>query len=137
MTIAAWNGQNALWRSFDPTQEALRVLLESTTSPPAAKGRTPVTTSRKDYSAGSVTTGAWVQLVASLSNDVNEIQIFDSSGQTMELGVGGSGSEARQILIFPGGNGPVPIFIPSGSRVSVRAVSATAAVGELSINYLK
>lgn len=98
-------------------------------------GRTVVTTVRNDYTSTSVTTGAWVQLVASLSSEVQEIEIFDSSGQTLELGTGAAASEARLILVFPGGNGRVPVRIASGTRVSIRAVSATANAGELDINF--
>lgn len=98
-------------------------------------GKTSVTSIRNDYTSTSVTTSAWVEIVASLSADVQEIEIFDSSGQTLELGVGGSGSEARQLYILPGGNGKVPLRIASGARVSVKAASATASVGELVINF--
>jgi len=91
-------------------------------------------TNRYDYSGGSVTTGSWVQLIASTTSAISEIEIFDSSGQTLELGVGGSGSEVRKLLITPGGNGRIPCVIAAGSRISIRAVSATASVGENDIN---
>lgn len=103
---------------------------------PAAKGRSQANASvRKDYSAGSVTTGAWVQLVASTTSATNLIEIFDSSGQTMKIGTGAAASEVSQLYVFPGGNGPVSIAIPASTRVSVRAVSSTASVGELDINF--
>jgi len=89
---------------------------------------------RNDYASTPVTTGAYVQLIASTTSATSEIEIFDSSGQTMVLAVGGSGSEVDQLNIFPGGNGRVPLLIPAGSRVSVKAVSATANVGEIDIN---
>jgi len=98
-------------------------------------GRSVVTTTRNDYSSVNVTTAAWTQLVASTSADIHEIEIFDSSGQTLELGTGAAASEVRKILVFPGGNGRVPVFIASGIRISIRAVSANATVGESSINY--
>lgn len=101
---------------------------------PAQSGRSVVTTVRNDYSSTNVTTGAWVQLVASLASAVNMIEIFDSSGQTLELGIGAPASETRLILVFPGGNGQVPVSIGSGTRLSIRAVSATANAGELDIN---
>jgi hypothetical protein len=62
------------------------------------------------------------------------LEIFDSSGQTMELGMGASGSETRIALILPGGNGQIPILIQQGTRLSVRAVSGTASSGELDLN---
>ena len=90
---------------------------------------------RNDYTSTAVTTGAYVQLVASLTSACTEIEIFDSSGQTLKIATGGAGSEVDQINIFPGGNGRIPLAIAAGTRVSVRAVSATASVGELDINF--
>lgn len=98
-------------------------------------GRSVVTTVRNDYSSTSVTTGAWVQLVAATSSEIHAFEIFDSSGQTLELGTGAAASETRLCLIFPGGNHVVPVRIAASTRVSVRAVSATASVGELDINF--
>lgn len=106
----------------------------SLASAPAAVGRTVIATVRNDYGSTPVTTGAWVQLIASTASIINMIELFDSSGQTLELGLGAPASESRLILVFPGGNGQVPVTIPSGSRLSVRAVSATANAGELDLN---
>lgn len=90
---------------------------------------------RNDYSVTPVTTGAYVQLVASLSQDIKELEIFDSSGQTLAIATGGAGSEVDRFYIIPGGNGRVIENIPSGTRVSVIAISANATVGELTINF--
>lgn len=91
---------------------------------------------RTVYSTTNVTTGAWVELVAKTEAGISGLSIFDSCGKTLELGVGVMGSEVRQILIFPGGNGG-PLSIPPGSRVSIRAVSGncTAANTENDINF--
>lgn len=97
-------------------------------------GKSVVTTVRNDYTSTSVTTGAWVQLVASLGAAVTELEIFDSSGETLELGTGAAAAETRLILVVPGGNGRVPVAIAAATRLSIRAVSATASVGELDIN---
>ena len=94
-------------------------------------GKSVLHSVRNDYSGTPVTTGAWVQLIASTSATSTEMEIFDSSGQTLELGLGAAASEVHLIYLTPGGNGHVPVAIPSGSRVSVRAVSANATVGEL------
>lgn len=92
---------------------------------------------RNAYASTNVTTGAYVQLIAATGAVTNRLQIFDSCGQTLKLAVGGSGSEVDQILIFPGGNGDVPLRIAAGARVSVRAVSGNCTTGELDINLLK
>ena len=98
-------------------------------------GFTVVQTARRDYSTGNVTTGAWVELVASLASQSQYLEVFDSSGQTLELGTGGAGSEARLLFVLPGGNGLVPIRFAASSRISIRAVSGTANTGEITLNF--
>lgn len=92
---------------------------------------------RNNYVSSPVTTGAWVELVAATTTDITQLFIFDSSGQTLELGVGAAASEVRQCLIPPGGfDGPLPIAIPSGSRIAIKAISANASTGELVVNTM-
>lgn len=91
---------------------------------------------RNAYGSTPVTTGAYVQLVASTATDINKLHIFDSSGQDLVLAVGPAASEVDQIQIFPGGI-EVALFIPAGSRISVKAVSANATAGILAITGLK
>ena len=100
----------------------------------SSAGRTKVDLIRNDYSSTSVTTAAYVQLVASTSADINKLQVFDSSGETLVIAVGAAAAEVNQFYIFPGGNGEVELYIPSGSRISVKAISANATAGELTIN---
>jgi hypothetical protein len=95
----------------------------------------PLTTSRIDYTVTNVTTGAWVEVYPALPQPVNRIEIFDSSGRTMEIGFGPSGGETRLVIVFPGGNGPVPVDLPNNARISIRAVSATASSGEIDLNF--
>lgn len=90
---------------------------------------------RNDYSSTAVTTAAYTQLIASTAAIYTAVEIFDSSGQTLKLAIGGAGSEVDQFLIFPGGNGRIPIRIAASSRISIRAVSGTASVGEICINF--
>jgi hypothetical protein len=97
-------------------------------------GNVPLQFVRNVYSSTNVTTAAYVQLIASTSGTTNNLFIFDSSGQTMALAFGGSGSEVQQFLIPPGGLGPMPIKIPSGTRVSIIAISANATAGEIDLN---
>jgi len=90
---------------------------------------------RNSYSGTPVTTGAWVQLIASTVSAYKEFDIFDSSGQTLELATGASGFEVPFMYIFPGGNGKVNAGILASQRLSIRAVSANATSGELLINF--
>lgn len=77
--------------------------------------------------SGTVTSGAWVQLIASTAAEAQGLTVFDSSGYSLELGVGPAASEVRKLIIPPGGlNGFIPLRIPAGSRVSIRAINTTA-----------
>lgn len=96
--------------------------------------KTVAETAYNDYASTNVTTGAWVELVAATSADITEIEIFDSSGRLLELGVGAAAAETRKILVIPGGNGLIPIDIPSGTRLSLRAVDANATAGFIACN---
>lgn len=116
------------------TPLAVRISDGSSFSSPSPAGRSYADSARNDYTSTSVTTGAWVQLIASTAAVINQLYLFDSSGQTLELGTGAGGAETRKLIIPPGGiDGPVNIAIPAGTRIAVRAVSATASVGELDI----
>lgn len=90
---------------------------------------------RNIYAITNVTTGAWVELLSTIGVvSIKEIEIFDSSGETLELGIGVSGSETSKVFVFPGGNGRIPLQIPANSRLAIKAVSATANSGEICIN---
>jgi len=89
------------------------------------------------YASTNVTTSAYVQLVASTSNALNAIEIYDTSGQILYLATGGSGSEVNLMIIPQGGNGLIPVSIPASTRISVKAITATANAGYLSINFWK
>lgn len=89
---------------------------------------------RYDYTGGSVTTGAWTQVLASTAAAINYICVTDQSGQIMELGTGAVASETRVFLIARGFSGCIPLRIAASTRISVRAVSATASTGDLVIS---
>ena len=97
-----------------------------------------LTTTVKDKARYShtvpVTTSAYTTLLASSAAAATEIEIFDSSGETLLLAIGAAASEVDKIYIFPGGNGRVPLTIPAGSRLSIKAVSANTASGECTVN---
>lgn len=123
-------GQNGTW-TVQPGNTA-NTTAWLVTQAGRATANAPV---RNDYTSVNVTTAAYVQLVASTTSATSEIEIFDSSGQTLKLAVGAAASEVDQIIIFPGGNGRIPLKIPASSRVSVKALSATASLGEIDVNF--
>lgn len=93
---------------------------------------------RTVYSSQNVGTTNWFILFPSLTLTVSAIEIFDSSGQTLEIGTCGASdpanSEVRQLIIPPGGNGYLRLQITQSQRISIRAISGTASVGENNTN---
>lgn len=115
--------------------QTLRVVQASNS--PASSGRSYSDSAYLSYSSSNVTTGAWVQLIASTAAAINSLTIFSSCGETIELGTGASSSEARKLLIPPGGlDGPVDLSIASGTRVSLRGVSGNCTSGQISLTGL-
>lgn len=94
----------------------------------------PVQQIRNDYSSTNVTTSAYVQLDAALNETSNEIEVFDSSGQTLVLAVGPASGESDFMYVFPGGLSRQKVTLPEGARLSIKAVSGNATSGEISIN---
>lgn len=80
-----------------------------------------------------VTTGAWIQLIASTSGTIKVWDVFSPTGETLELGVGAGGAETRFALVSPGGI-TVSHELAAGARISIRAVSGTANTGLLVLN---
>lgn len=124
--IAAVQQSDGTW-ALSVTGEQLRLL----------NGKSYIDSARHDYALGNVNSSTWVQLISLTTSIAQGLYIFDSSGYTMELGFGIIGSETRKFLIQPGGpNGFVPLLIPAGTRLSVRAISTTADAGEIDITLL-
>jgi len=89
-----------------------------------------------DYSSTSISTSAYTQLVASTSNAINSIHIFDSSGQAMILAIGAVSSEVDTLYVPPGGD-TYSLHIAAGSRISYKAKTATASSGFLLMSFLQ
>ena len=92
---------------------------------------------RIDYEAENITTDTWRELTPLMPGSSQKALIFDSSGETMELGIGPEGSEQHLLYLNPGGNGSIDLTITSKTRLSLRAVSANATKGELLIDFSK
>jgi hypothetical protein len=105
----------------------------STTITGTVIGNAPI---QNVYSSTNITTSAYVQLVASTTNVINTLHIFDSSGQAMILGIGGSGSEVTTLYVPPGGE-IYTLHIPAGSRLAYKALTATASSGYLLMSFLE
>ena len=90
-----------------------------------------VTRCRNEYSTTPVNTTVYLQLIASCPAAVKEIEIFDSSGETLVLAVNG----VDKAYIFPGGNGRIPLQIAASASLSIKAVSNNATSGEFTANF--
>jgi hypothetical protein len=90
-----------------------------------------------NYSSTNVTISAYVTLDASTSVSVSKISIVDTSTQLMKLAIGTAGSEV-DICAFQGNGNPVPIsvYIPAGTRLSLKAISASATSGYNTVSLL-
>lgn len=100
-------------------------------------GRTSVALIEYDCQSTPVTDSAYAEILASSTDIINKLDVFNSTGATLYLAVGGSGSEVNKIFIYPSGNDE-DLKIPAGSRLSIKAVSGTSAsVGVIRINALK
>lgn len=101
----------------------------------AEPARPPIAAVRNSYVIINAGTTAWVPLIASLPSSASVADIFDSSGQTLEIGVGASTAEQRVLIIPPGGNnGPMPVLFNAGDRISIRSLTGTANAGEIDLN---
>jgi hypothetical protein len=91
---------------------------------------------QNDYSGSPVTTAAYTTLVASTSNAINNIHIFDSSGQAMILAIGAAAAEVNQLYVPPGGD-TYTLSIPAGTRISYKALTANATSGYVVMSFLR
>lgn len=106
-------------------------------SPGTSTGRSYADSAQLSYSSTNVTSGAWVQLIASTAATINQMKIFHSCGSGIELGTGAGGAEARKLLIPPGGfDSDVNLAIASGTRIALRALSTTCSTGEIILTGL-
>ena len=118
--------------TWDPTANAIRtVVVDSSGGGLGALGN-PI---YFDYVGTPVDSAAYVEIMADSGADViTQINIFDSSGQSLYLAFGAAASEVDQIIICPGGQGQLPMQIPANTRLSVKAVNTTASAGILTIS---
>lgn len=88
------------------------------------------------YSTTNVTTSVYVTLDASTKVSCSALSVVDTSTQLLKLAVGAVGSEI-DICTFQGNGSPVlvPAFISSGSRLSLKAISASATSGFNSVSF--
>lgn len=80
-------------------------------------------------------TSGWLEIVASLAQNVNYIDMFDSTGYTTRFGTGAASSEVDLMLDSPGGPGFIPVRIDAGTRIALRPLTDPPAGGEVTICF--
>ncbi len=88
------------------------------------------------YAGTNVTTGAYVTLAASTPHNVSRIQVCDTSTKMLKIATGGAGSEKDLFIIQLSGCVVLPVTIPSATRLSIKAIDATASAGYNVISFL-
>jgi hypothetical protein len=91
------------------------------------------------YGTGTAAvTTAWRVVATACRTDSKSVEIFDSSGCELLLGIGPAGSEVDLIQVFPGGNGHIPLLLNQNMRLSVRVAAnstpTSAATGVFVMN---
>jgi hypothetical protein len=85
---------------------------------------------RIDYAITAVASGSPTNIVSGFG-PCNEVDIFDSSGYALTMTVNGG----RVLNVYPGGNGKVPLTIPSNSTIGLQFIGGTAGTaGEFVFN---
>jgi len=89
-----------------------------------------------DYSSDiTVTNAAYTEIIASTSDAVTRVNIFDSSGEIIELALGAAGGETRKMII-PAGGISTAVLIASGTRVAIKSLTNDVSEGLLVVNLI-
>lgn len=83
----------------------------------------------KSYASGNVTTSDYTTLIASTAISCGRLQIIDSSTKILKIAIGSAGNEVDICTIAVSGCTIVPYYIPIGTRISIKAIDATASTG--------
>lgn len=90
------------------------------------------------YAGTNVTTAAYVTFVASTPIYASRLMLCDSSGQILKIATGATAAEVDYLLAPLSGCQTVqlPTTLPSGTRLSLRAISASATTGFIAVSFL-
>lgn len=126
--------------TYDPINEALQVNVVAGGGGGGSSDNTVVDlfdTPIRDATTINGSGGALLQVVASLASAVKKIQCLDTSGEFIGVYTGPAASEVLAFVMGPGSDQTVEMEIASGTRVSLRSMSASApTTGSLSFNFM-
>lgn len=89
-----------------------------------------------DCTVTTITTAAYVQLSSALPNACSGLEVQNTSAKSIQLAIGGAGSEVVFYAVAPGVNTVLfPHELRKGVRLAAKAVTADASTGALIINF--
>lgn len=108
---------------------AIKTATDGTVKVDAYAAVTNAIVASNDDSSNNITTGAYVQLIASTANAITTLCVSDSSGQIIKVATGAAASEVDRIYLPAGGSGCFRLNVPASTRVSLKALNADATSG--------
>ena len=91
------------------------------------------------FVANNVTTAAYTEVIHSLSEPCSAVSIINTSASPIIVAIGASGSEVNTYIVAEVAAVPNPDLIPwnilPGTRISVKALVATATTGSFTMNF--
>lgn len=82
---------------------------------------------KNDYGTSPLLANTWTQIIAATATRARLMDVFDSSGEPIEISFDAGVTVAFQFS--PGGNSQVPYTIPAGSTVHIRSLNAVNTSG--------
>lgn len=89
----------------------------------------------------NITTASWVTLIVSMPIACTAIEIFNPSDAKLQLSIGAAGHETETGNLLPytiqpgGSSGLLPVNLPNGKRLSVKAIDQTVSNDYFIINF--
>jgi len=107
---------------------------------PCREGGLGVSPGYLDSSSTSISAsnGSYVQVISATSAAAKAVEIYNGSSTPLSFGIGAASSEVEKLVVAPSGWTPVmKLFIPSGSRLSVRSKGSSVNSGVVIINLVQ
>jgi hypothetical protein len=128
---------------FDPTANTFDVY-RSTSVTSNANGELTITVGEStetvkgsayhDASLSNITMLAYTELITATAADITSIQLLDTTGSWFVFATGLAAAEVDLFNVGPGSDQKVPVVIPAGTRLSIKALDADATAGAFAIN---
>ena len=88
------------------------------------------------YASSNVTTSAYTVLLKSTTTSASHLEICDTSAHLLKIATGATGSEVDVATTTVSGCVLIPIYLPIGTQLSIKAIDATASTGFNTVAFL-